>query len=402
MLKEQTQHYLSLHTYSIFQDKDGRWKTTLPDQTKKNGRRLVARKNKEELEEVIAQYYIDQEENPIILKSDTTLEEIYPIWMKSRLLEATSKNTIKRNDQDWKKYYKDTEIVKIPLRNLSVNQLKDWAHNIIEANNLNKKMYYNMIIIMKKCFEFASNEGICDNTWAKVNINKKKLRHIEKKMNDTEVYFHDEKTAIIKYCIEDFLDNSWNISDMAIPFLFMTGLRIGELAALKYEDIQGSEIIIRRSEVNNYVYDDKESKFVYNGKQIVDHAKTDAGIRSIPLTNDAKKILAMVELSCKKYNYYDDGYIFCPRSQRMHSPSIDSKIYRICKKINIPSKSAHKIRKTYISQMINNGIDLDTVCKVAGHVDIKTTFNSYLYCLDKKEEVYDKFNDLFSNMLKIS
>ena len=39
----------------------------------------------------------------------------------------------------------------------------------------------------------------------------------------------------------------------------------------------------------------------------MDHAKTDAGIRTIPLTNDAKKILAMVELSCKKYDYYDDG-----------------------------------------------------------------------------------------------
>lgn len=385
MLKDQVQHYLSLHEYSIFQDKDGRWKTTLPDNSKKNGRRLIARKNKDELEKQVADFYMEQEKNPSMIHSDVTLEEVYPSWIESRLLEATSRNTIKRNDQDWKRYYKDTDIVKIPMKDLNVNQLKNWAHKIIDDHNLDKKGYYNMITIMKKCFEYANDEGVCENTWAKVKINKKKLRCVEKKSNDTEIYFHDEKTEIIKYCIEDFNINSWNISDMAIPFLFMTGLRIGELAALKYEDIKENEIIICRSEVNNYIYNQEEGRFIYNGKQIVNHTKTEAGIRSVPLTDDAKKILKMVELSCKKYNYYDDGYIFCPRSQRMHSPSIDSKIYRICKKINIPSKSAHKIRKTYISQMINNGIDLDTVCRVAGHADIKTHLIHIYFVLIKKK-----------------
>ena len=57
-MNEQRQHYLSMHKYSIFQDKkDGRWKTTIPDSTKKTGRRLVANKNRSDLENEIINYY---------------------------------------------------------------------------------------------------------------------------------------------------------------------------------------------------------------------------------------------------------------------------------------------------------------------------------------------------------
>ena len=58
-------------------------------------------------------------------------------------------------------------------------------------------------------------------------------------------------------------------------------------------------------------------------------------------------------------------------------------------------KSAHKIRKTYISKLIHSGqVDIDTICKVAGHVDMKTTFTSYCYSLDHVNEIQNKFEDV--------
>ncbi len=44
MKKEERKRLLSLHAYKIFQDKDGRWKTTLPDETRKSERRLIAKR----------------------------------------------------------------------------------------------------------------------------------------------------------------------------------------------------------------------------------------------------------------------------------------------------------------------------------------------------------------------
>ena len=160
-----------------------------------------------------------------------------------------------------------------------------------------------------------------------------------------------------------------------------------------------NEIIIRKSEVNNYTFDDETKSFKYVGKIVEDHAKTEAGIRKVPYTDSAKRIIAMIERSCAYYEYYDNDYIFCPRSKRMASNSIDHLLIRYCNDINIPKKSAHKIRKTYISQAINSGIDLDTVCRISGHVDLKTTFQSYLFALERKEEIYDKFNDIFQDVV---
>lgn len=386
---------LKKHNYKIFQGKDGRWKTTVPDNTKKNGRRMIAKASEDDLYAELMAYYSSEKE-PI--NKNVTLEGIYPEWLKSRVLEVNSIRTVKKNDQDWKRYYKDTEITKIPMRYLTVNQLKNWAHKLIDEKQFNKRDYYNMIVIMKKCFEYASDDGVCDNTWSKVKINSKKLKRNEKKSNETQIYFYDEKITLTKYCISNFLEHPWKITSLAIPLLFITGLRIGEVAALKYSDLSESYIHVSSTEVASYEFDKDNGKFIYKGKQVESHAKTDAGERDIPYTDGAKKIVEMIKSASEMYNYFDNNYIFCPSSKRICSTSIDNNLYRYCEKLGIPKKSAHKIRKTYISQILNSGMDLDTVCRVSGHVDLKTTLESYLFCLERKDDIYNKFNTMFSEV----
>ena len=111
------------------------------------------------------------------------------------------------------------------------------------------------------------------------------------------------------------------------------------------------------------------------------------------------KFLNYMKLNDEDDEYYDDDYIFCARSKRILSNTIDKLLMTYCDKIGIPRKSAHKIRKTYISQAINSGIDLDTVCRISGHVDLKTTFQSYLFALERKEEIYLKFNEVFQDVV---
>ena len=108
----------------------------------------------------------------------------------------------------------------------------------------------------------------------------------------------------------------------------------------------------------------------------------------------------VVERSSLYYGYHDDDYIFCPRSKRMTANSIDHTLYRYCHAIGMTPKSAHKIRKTYISLAFTNRIDLDTICKIARHVDLKTTFQSYIFSLERKDDVYLKFNEIFQNATK--
>ena len=396
MEQERRNSILIKHKYSIFQDKDGRWKTTIEDSSKKNGRKIIAKKDRRALEDYIIDH-IYQSETPDF-KEKSTLRDLYLPWLNSRKLEVNSINTVKRNDQDWKNYYKDDPIVDIPIIYFTCQQLKDWAHKKIRDNEFSKKQYYNMIVIMNKLFEYAKDCSLIEkNVWKEVKINTKLLRKNPKKSNETQIYFHDEKIKLVSYALSRFRQNPKNIGALAIPLMFLTGMRIGEVVAIKYEDLKENEIIISRSEVMDYDMTE-DGTFHYTGVKVVDHAKTDAGERSIPYTYGAKQIIALIKEASEKYGFYDDGYVFCPNSRRLKSVTIDIKIYDYCEKIGIPKKSAHKIRKTFISQMIVSGIDLDTVCRVSGHTDITTTFNSYTYSLTRKDDRVSEFQNMCSDL----
>lgn len=402
MRKEERNKLLSLHTYKIFQDKDGRWKTTLPDETKKSGRRLVAKQKLNDLEDAIVEYYksLQKESDKKVIREKMTLREIYPLWLQSRKLEVNSIGTVKKNDQDWKRYYLKDSIIDKPMKNITVQELKDWAYKKIDDNQLNKRDYYNMAIIMKQCFKYAKDaEYVDEDTWEKVHINTKKLKKNQKNSNETEIYFVDEQKKLINHSFELFRRNPRNITALAIPLIFVTGLRIGELVSLKYSDIDEANGLIRVSKAESVIYElDDNGVFTYKGKEVLEHAKTDAGERDIPYTTYAKQIIQMIKEASDQYGYYDEGYIFCPRSKRVTANSIDKKLYNYCNAISVNKKSAHKIRKTFISRLIHSGeIDIDTVCKVAGHVDMKTTFMSYCFSLDHKNVIQNKFE----NVLKI-
>ena len=395
MKKEERNQILSQHQYKIFQDKDGRWKTTLPDPTKKRGRKLIAKADKNILEDEIVAYYKELNERPS--GENLTLRDIYPLWLQSRKHEVKSLMTAKKNDQDWKRYYLDDPIIDKPMNKITVQELKDWAHKKIDKYQFNKRDYYNMAVVIKKCFKFAKDsEFIERNTWAEVEINTDKLRKDRKKDSKKEVYYLDEQQALIQYSFDMFNKNPRNIGALSIPFLFVTGLRIGELGALKYEDLdyQNDVINVSRSESVIYSLDDK-GNFKYVTREVTDETKTDAGERSVPFVPYAKQIIDMIKDASESFGFYDDGFIFCPNSRRVSEVSIDKRLYNYCNAISVDKKSAHKIRKTFISRLIHSGkIDIDTICRVVGHVDMKTTFTSYCFSLDHQNEIQSKFSEV--------
>ena len=95
----------------------------------------------------------------------------------------------------------------------------------------------------------------------------------------------------------------------------------------------------------------------------------------------------MIERSCAYYEYYDNDYIFCPRSKRMASNSIDHLLIRYCNDINIPKKSAHKIRKTYSTKLIDAHVPDSVIENQMGHEDIETTKKYYYFNNHGRDEV---------------
>ena len=104
------------------------------------------------------------------------------------------------------------------------------------------------------------------------------------------------------------------------------------------------------------------------------------------MPEEVRKVFGLIKKHNMKNGLTDpDHYLFFSRhGDRMHECSLDKKIYKFCDKLGIQRRSIHEIRKTFISTLLDNKINSDTVRETVGHQDMRTTLNNYYY--DRKTE----------------
>lgn len=407
MREDERQRILKKHPYSVFYDeKDNRWKTTIPDETKKNGRRLIARRDKAKLENEIIEYYSGIEDGEYIKEHIPTLENLFPKWLKYKSSHTDATSYSRRIMTDWNKFYKDTDIVSIPIKDLKYLTLDEWAHNIIKQYSLNKKQYYNMTVIMRQCLDYAIELGLIElNPFNRVKIQKTLFTKKEKPTNESQVFLTNEQKLLCDEAAKKFSIRDWCTTPLMILLNFQIGVRIGELVALKWIDIEGDYLHIQRMEQSAFKIVEQENTDIdieRDGFIVVPHTKSSAGDRLIYLNTNAKGILKLINTINIKYGYYDDGYIFIASRQgtRGTSRTITKYLGSLCLSSGITNKSNHKIRKTQISAMFDNHININTIREQAGHEDERTSLNNY--CFDQNDdEVKKKMLESVSNNIMV-
>lgn len=395
MREDERQRILKKHPYSVFYDeKDNRWKTTIPDETKKNGRRLIARRDRVKLENEIIEYYSGIEDGEYIKEYIPTLENLFPKWLKYKSSHTDASSYSRRIMSDWNKFYKDTNIVSIPIKDLKYLTLDEWAHNMIKQHGLNKKQYYNMSVIMRQCLEYAVDSDLIElNPFDRVKIKGTLFIKKEKPNNNSQVFLVSEQKMLCDEAARKFKIRDWCTTPLMILLNFQIGVRIGELVALKWIDIEGDYIHIQRMEQGEFRIVNKpngEIEIERLGYRVVPHTKSSAGDRMIYLNSHAREILKLIKSVNLKYGYYDDGYIFIASRQetRGTSRTITKYLESLCLSSGVTNKSNHKIRKTQISSMFDNNININTIREQAGHEDERTSFNNY--CFDQRDDEVKK------------
>lgn len=94
---------LSRHPYAITENKDGRFSTYLPDETKSSNRRKIVKATRELLEKEIIKLYKEREKEKSI--ENISLRNFYPEWFEYKSLHTQSSAYMKTIDELWKRYY---------------------------------------------------------------------------------------------------------------------------------------------------------------------------------------------------------------------------------------------------------------------------------------------------------
>lgn len=368
MRKSEIQKVVEQHPYEISQTaKDQRWRTYIKGENGK--RKLIAKSTLEDLHLALYEYY----KNPELINFNqkVTLKSLFPKWIEYKRLHGASESYVKRLNADWRNYYEGTEIVTIPLVELTKMTLDVWAHELIHTTNKTKKQFYNISTIIRQMLDYAVDaELIPENVFKKVKIDSRRVFiPVKKKPSSTQVFNKQEVKDIYDYAWNNFKKGRCTVhklAPLAIMFQFQTGVRIGELCALRYEDIEDSEIFVQRM----YRYEEKE---------VVDFTKCNNVGRYVILTPEARKLIETAKAYQKLHDMPDDGYIFSVNEDPLSYYSVRHLYTRICKELGILDRSSHKARKTYISALIDGGVNISAVRELAGHADERTTLNSYCY-----------------------
>ena len=395
--------YLHEQHYKISTSKTGSVMTWVFDPSKENNRRKIKKTTMDALLDELVSIYIKEgeaedyvEEHHDIIdahsqaqKEDTkhktiTFREFYSEWLSYQGLDHDGA-TIVRYDVDWNKYYVNEplskDIIDNPIKDIKPIQIKVWAYKLIEKYKMTSTKYYNVSTILRQGLAFAASEdiGIIDTSPFKVIIKKsdKKFKHAKKPENKTQVFNLAVLKKLIDLCWEDYNDKDKQyLTPHAILFMIETGVRIGELLGLFWNDVEADTVNIKRQ--YGRIYDNG----VLAGYDLKEYTKSEAGERSIPLTNEAIKILQEI----RKY-YLRKGIITERIFEKVGYSATRNKLYRYCDKMNEIRKSNHKIRKTYVSRLLYNGLSINDVRELAGHNSEQTTLRNYTFGVETDEEL---------------
>ena len=189
--------------------------------------------------------------------------------------------------------------------------------------------------------------------------------------------FTDEESVFTRKEVDkivDYIDcQKESMINLGIKLVFETGLRAGELSALKAEDFDGNVITVRRTEI---MYKDENDHCVF---EVREKTKGRDGIRKVIVTDRAIRILKRImELNP------DGEYLFMRDGERIRGNYFTVHLERICRNVGIRMRSLHKARKTYATELLNGGVDEMLVIKQMGHTDISTTKGFYYF--DNRED----------------
>ena len=348
---------LEKHPYKIWKGKDGAWRTYIILDDGK--RALKKRKERKDIEDSIIQHFKESEK--------ILIETVFNEWIEQKLEYGDiQKQTYDRYKTDFTRFFSGKTILKMDIKKITENDLEKFVRKTIKEMSLTRKAYGGLRLLITGIFKYAKKKGYVDISitqfFGDMELPKKNFERSKK--TDEESVFTDNEISLIK----KYIDENESIINYGILLAFQTGLRVGELSTLKYSDIQGNLLMVRRTEIR---YKGKDGKYIFDVRE---SPKTEAGRRDVILSARAKETLKKI----RRMNPFGE-YIFMMNGKRIKEKAFSVKIVKICRYVGIKERSMHKARKTYGTNLINGGVDESIIIKQMGHTDIECTKRYYYF-----------------------
>lgn len=364
MNKKQRKEKLENHPYAIWEGSNGKWYTY---EATEDGRRLIKRSTKEDIEDYICG------EEPVKVWRPNTFDDAYWSWRKIHD-KGLSGNSITRYETDYLRFLKDSELAKMKLSLITRSDIQSFIFCQIREKKLcqsaAKKLYEYIHGTFIYCLE---KEWIDKDPMQFMHTRDFSNRcYISERSKKEQTIARSDSDKILEQIAKDHAQNPNYIPSYAVEFAMLTAMRVGEIAGLRWKDVENDSIKIVCSEK----FDRKTNKYY------IDDTKNRSE-RRIPMTDSMRKVLFMVRRWTKDSEFVFGG---------THANVISSCIRNKCRQAKVDYHGIHACRKTINSNMRSSGAGTKVACDILGNTEeVNAKYYSFdVLSLDEKRNILEK------------
>lgn len=369
---------------------DGRYMVTVYD--KSHNRKYLYGTTEAEVRSKIKEFMRKDKIVDEASKNICKLSDYIDYWLKTYTYHNIEHSTYDRIESTYNHHIKNNAIGKMDIYDITINDMQTYINSKITSglsmSSLKKiKGLLTQALDKAVLLEYITKNPIKQIEFRPI-LSKAEVTDYDDEYEEWFESFSNEDKEKLRSCIAKSWAKSKRYRTAPVILLnFKLGLRIGELIALTWDDIDFVNKIVRITKANVVIKERDENK-TYTGHMISkdSHPKTRAGRRKIELCDSAIEILKEIQRRNTQMGIVSK-YVVCTNNGTQESKrNFTRTLNTVCRAAEINYRTPHKIRKTCVSNLIDADVPISKVSKMIGHTNSRTTINSYYKPTDDASE----------------
>lgn len=243
----------------------------------------------------------------------------------------------------------------VMLHELTAEKLSAYFKRL-QNRGLSNKTARDIGVLLKTIFKVVKKKCHCDCPGRDVELPAYRGKKIE--------VFSDHEIALLAQKILEAPD----ITGLCILLVLNTGLRLGEICALRKSDIDYRSGFLRIERSAARVRDASGTHLV------VQSPKSGSSVRLVAIPNDMLELLKATTQSIQR-----DNYLLTNTDTPMEPRTLQYRYRKLLERCGIRYRNFHALRHTYATRCMENGVDIKSLSELLGHADVRTTLQTYIH-----------------------
>ncbi len=350
---------------NIYHRKDGRWEGRISRGKRKDGKRkyqYILARTKEEVVTRMAEIRKSEQPTGVCGSSITALWNEWFRSIQHLVKESTAANYLMKAQKHILPVFGEK----------SVNSIKsDDIYAFISQKQkagLSVRYVADIVILLKTIFKYAVKTYHIFNPLDGITLPKKKA---------PEIQLLDESEQAD---LQGYISNHQNRSTLGTALSMTTGIRIGELCALQWRDIDLEKRILTVRKTMQRIQCPTETS---KTKLIITDPKSESSQRKIPIPDCMMSFL-------HKFKGNDEDFILSGNAKPIEPRAMQYRFQTILKNAKLPSIHFHALRHMFASNCVKLGFDVKALSELLGHSSVEITLNRYVHSSFEQKREYMK------------